>query len=74
MGTINYLQSILKDYKGSASRIQTIFDYHYDQILREVEVETAKLPNHNDIMDGFTELMEDIWPVAQGDFTTEMED
>lgn len=74
MGTIEFIQSNLKQCLGTASRIQTIFDYHYDAILREVEQELSKHPQKEDLMDLFTELMEDIWPVAQGDFTTEIED
>ena len=74
MPTVDYLKKILKKYKGTASRIQTIFDYHYDAILREVEQELQKNPDKNDIMDLFTELMEDIWPLAQEELTTNLED
>lgn len=74
MGTIEFIQAKLKKCRGTASRIQTIFDYHYDAIMREVEQELSRDPEKEAIMDLFTELMEDIWPVAQGDFTTEIED
>lgn len=71
--SITSLQSQLAKCKGTASRIQTIFDYHYDAILREVEQELQKNSDKDDIIDLFTELMEDTWPVSQGEFTTDLE-
>lgn len=71
--SITLLQSFAK-CKGTASRIQTIFDYHYDAILREVNQELQGNPDKDDIMDLLTELMEDAWPVAQGEFTTDIEE
>ena len=71
--SITLLQSQLAKCKGTASRIQNIFDYHYDAILREIEQELQKNPDKDDIMDLFTELMEDSWPVAQGEFTINIE-
>ena len=33
------LNNYLKSHKGIASRLQTIFNYHYDQIFREIKQE-----------------------------------
>lgn len=71
METTNYqtLAQLLQtaNAKGTAQSIQNIFNYHYDQILREVEQEVANLPKEvrEDIIDHIVEDMENSWPYSE---------
>lgn len=60
-------KELLTQYQGITSRVQTLFSYHYDQILREIEIELQGLPkNHADILHhAFVLYMEDYinWPI-----------
>ena len=51
------LNNYLKSYKGIASRLQTIFNYHYDQIFREIKQEIPA-EDQPQIMDSIIEYME----------------
>lgn len=59
---------ILQNRAGTAKRLQTIFAYHYDQILRECEQEIfCNGPNNledDQLYDYVTSFMEEImdWP------------
>lgn len=67
--TTNYqtLAMLLKSTPGAAQRIQTILNYHYDAIIREVTQEIATLPQdlREDILDHLTEDMENSWPYSE---------
>ena len=53
------LNNYLKSHKGIASRMQTIFNYHYDQILREIKQSiTAK--DQPQVMDSILDYMEEV--------------
>lgn len=58
----------LQYFKGTASRIKRIFDYHYDSILREVYQELSSqfndTPDSRLVMDFIIEHMEEgmNWP------------
>lgn len=71
METTNYqtLAQLLQtaNVKGTAQSIQNIFNYHYDQILREVEQEVANLPGpfKQNIIDHIVEDMENSWPYSE---------
>lgn len=59
---------ILQNRAGTAKRLQTIFAYHYDQILRECEQEIFRNgqnnPEDNQLYDYVVSFMEEImdWP------------
>ena len=53
------LNNYLKSYKGIASRLQTIFSYHYDQIFREIKQEIPA-EDQPQIMDSIIEYMEEV--------------
>jgi hypothetical protein len=59
---------ILQKRTGTAKRLQTIFAYHYDQILRECEQEILRNgqnnPEDNQLYDYIVSYMEEImdWP------------
>ena len=59
---------ILQNRAGTAKRLQTIFAYHYDQILRECEQEIFRNgqnnPDDNQLYDYVVSFMEEImdWP------------
>lgn len=59
---------ILQNRAGTAKRLQTIFAYHYNQILRECEQEIFRNgqnnPEDNQLYDYVVSFMEEImdWP------------
>lgn len=59
---------ILQNQAGTSKRLQTIFAYHYDQILRECEQEIFRNgqnnPEDNQLYDYVVSFMEEImdWP------------
>ena len=53
------LNNYLKSHKGTASRLQTIFDYHYDQIIREIKQEIPA-EDQSQIMDSILDYMEEV--------------
>lgn len=57
---------LLKKYAGISTRIRRIFDYHYDQIQREVQTEISTLTPElqAQFMDLIVEYMEESinWP------------
>ena len=53
------LNNYLKSYKGIASRLQTIFSYHYDQIFREIKQEIPA-EDQPQIIDSIIEYMEEV--------------
>ena len=53
------LNNYLKSHKGTASRLQTIFDYHYDQILREIK-QTIPAKDQPQVMDSILDYMEEV--------------
>ena len=53
------LNNYLKSHKGVASRLQTIFNYHYDQIFREIKQEIPA-EDQPQIMDSIIEYMEEV--------------
>lgn len=53
------LNNYLKSYKGIASRLQTIFNYHYDQIFREIKQEIPA-EDQPQVMDSIIEYMEEV--------------
>ena len=53
------LNNYLKSYKGIASRLQTIFSYHYDQIFREIKQEIPA-EDQPQVMDSIIEYMEEV--------------
>lgn len=59
---------ILQNRAGTAKRLQTIFAYHYDQILRECEQEIFRNGQNNSednqLYDYIVSFMEEImdWP------------
>ena len=59
-------KELLNKYAGITARMKTIFDYHYDQIMREVETECSSIPkgDRDCIMDNITLYMEEYmaWP------------
>lgn len=65
------METTLKKYPGTTSRIQTIFNYHYDAILREIQAEVQNIPEADKwaFIDHFTSVMEDGYPIQQDEFT-----
>jgi hypothetical protein len=61
MATEKTFKEYLEHFQGTASRMQTIFNYHYDQIQRELEQE---LKEDKDYMEFIIEYMEESmnWP------------
>ena len=64
------MQNNLNIPAGLASRLQTIFNYHYDAIMRDIEVELLTLqatdPKHAaDLHDHFTAVLEEGWPISE---------
>ena len=53
------LNNYLKSYKGIASRLQTIFNYHYDQIFREIKQEIPA-EDQLQVMDSILDYMEEV--------------
>ena len=53
------LNNYLKSHKGIASRLQTIFNYHYDQIYREIKQEIPA-EDQLQVMDSIIEYMEEV--------------
>ena len=53
------LNNYLKSHKGTASRLQTIFDYHYDQIIREIKQEIPA-EDQSQVMDSILDYMEEV--------------
>ena len=53
------LNNYLKSYKGIASRLQTIFNYHYDQIFREIKQEIPA-QEQRQVMDSILDYMEEV--------------
>lgn len=53
------LNNYLKSHKGTASRLQTIFDHHYDQILQEIKQEIPA-EDQDQIMDSIIDYMEKV--------------
>ena len=53
------LNNYLKSYKGIAYRLQTIFNYHYDQILREIKQEIPA-EDQLQVMDSIINYMEEV--------------
>lgn len=59
-------KELLDKYAGITARLKTIFDYHYDQIMREIEIECSSISKEDKgcIMDNITLYMEEYmaWP------------
>lgn len=61
------VKEILRERQGLASRVKNIFDYHFDQIVRELIAE-CKLPSTSDpetykVLEYFVDYLEDMnWP------------
>lgn len=59
-------EELLTNVIGSAARIKRSFDYHYDQMQREILQEISSLPEEEQgiIYDAFTSYMEEVmnWP------------
>lgn len=53
------LNNYLKSHKGIAYRLQTIFNYHYDQIYREIKQEIPA-EDQPQVMDSIIEYMEEV--------------
>lgn len=48
----------LNSHQGIAYRVKTIFEYHYDQIIREIKAEVPER-DHDKIIDSFYDLLEE---------------
>ena len=61
------LTMLLKSTPEVAQRIQTIFNYHYDAIIREVTQEISPLPQdlREYILAYLADDMEDSWPYSE---------
>lgn len=70
------LEQFLEKYPGTASRIKTIFDYHYDAIQREIHQEIQEMSESSDFEDSLVQIMEEEmnWPYGdtQEDFNTSL--
>lgn len=53
------LNNYLKSHKGITSRLKTIFDYHYDQIFREIKQEIPA-EDQPQVIDSIIEYMEEV--------------
>ena len=53
------LNNYLKSHKGITYRLQTIFNYHYDQIFREIKQEIPA-EDQPQVMDSIIEYMEEV--------------
>ena len=53
------LNNYLKSHKGTASRLQTIFNYQYDQILREIK-QVIPAKDQPQVMDSILDYMEEV--------------
>ena len=53
------LNNYLKSHKVITSRLQTIFNYHYDQIYREIKQEIPA-EDQPQVMDSIIEYMEEV--------------
>lgn len=70
LSELQNFKNILEHYEGFTARLRNIFNYHYDQIMREIEVETSHIPEGDKtcILDMMTEYMEEFmgWPSIDG--------
>ena len=68
---ITNMETTLKNYAGITARIQTIFDYHYDAILRDIQAEVQNIPEADKwaFIDHFTTVMEDGYPIQPEQLT-----
>lgn len=72
---ITNMETTLKNYAGITSRIQTIFDYHYDAILRDIQAEVQNIPEADKgaFIDHFTTIMEEGYPIQPEELTKILE-